>query len=244
MKNILYEDNDIIVVHKPAGIATQTARLGQQDMVSELKNYLAKNRGTKQSTDRGQGEPYLGVVHRLDQPVSGILVFAKNKEAAASLSKQVTNGTVQKFYYAVVLGEPSEKQGRLENYLYKDGKTNLSMIVKPDFPEAKEAALEFQWVKTLVALEADQEVSLMRIQLLTGRHHQIRVQMSHAGMPLLGDAKYGSEESRAFDRQVGCKNVALCAYKLSFKHPKSAEKMDFEIQPNGTIFIPFFAKGV
>ena len=238
-KNILYEDEAIIVTNKPAGIATQTARIGQQDMVSELKNYLAKKPEYK-----GKGEPYLGVVHRLDQPVSGVLVFAKTKQEAAELSRQLNNNDMQKIYYAVVLGRPEQTEGRLENYLYKDGKTNLSMVVKEDFPEAKKAVLEYKLIKTLVALEADEEVSLIEIHLLTGRHHQIRVQMSHAGMPLLGDGKYGSEESRSFDRQAGCKNVALCAYKLKIKHPITHKEMIFEQQPEGEIFLPFFAKGV
>ena len=108
MKNILYEDNDILVAYKPAGIATQTARVGQQDMVSELKNYLAV---------KEKKEPYLGLVHRLDQPVSGVLVFAKNKKAAASLTAQITNGTMKKYYYALIYGVPNKKREQLVNYL-------------------------------------------------------------------------------------------------------------------------------
>lgn len=237
LKNIIFEDEAIIVVNKPAGIATQTARIGQQDMVSELKNYLAKKTGDKK-------EPYLGIVHRLDQPVSGILVFAKTKQAAAELSRQIANGQMQKYYYAVILGEPEQKKGRLENYLWKDAKTNQSVIVNQDFSEAKKAVLEYQCVKTLVAIEADTEVSLMDIKLLTGRHHQIRLQMSHAGMPLLGDGKYGSEESRTFDKQAGCRNVALCAYELSFLHPVTKQQVSFCRQPEGDMFLPFFSKGV
>ena len=243
-KNIVYEDKSVIVVYKPAGIATQTARVGQQDMVSELKNYLA-------DADRPRKkEPYLGVVHRLDQPVSGLLVFAKTKEAAAKLSKQVTEGRMEKYYYAVVLEKPEVADGRLENYLYKDGKTNQSLVVKEDFPDAKKAILEYRLVKSLNAFfESPEEpavfakppeVSLLEIKLITGRHHQIRAQLSHAGYPLLGDGKYGSERSKLLSRQARCKNTALCAYRLSFIHPVSEKKMNFERLPEEEIFQPFF----
>ena len=136
-KNILYEDEDIMVVFKPAGIATQTARIGQQDMVSELKNYLA-GKGLHQ----GEKEPYLGLVHRLDQPVSGLLAFGKSKRGAAGLSRLVTEGKLQKYYYAVVLGRMKEEKGSLCDYLYKDSRTNQSVIVSEDFKGAKDAALE------------------------------------------------------------------------------------------------------
>lgn len=238
-KNIIFEDGQIIVAHKPAGIATQTARTSQWDMVSELKNYLARKPEYK-----GRGEPYLGVVHRLDQPVSGLLVFAKTKEAAAVLSRQMAEGSFHKHYYAVIYGKPSLEAGRLEDYLYKDGKTNMSMLVKKDFPQAKKAVLSYRLVKTLMVLEHMQEASLMEIELFTGRHHQIRVQMAHAGMMLLGDSKYGSEEVKQFSREIGCRNVALCAYKLSFHHPVTRQEQRFEKQPEEKIFLPFFTTGI
>lgn len=244
MKNIIYEDKDIIVAYKPAGIATQTARACQRDMVSELKNYLAHAGG-------GAGEPYLGLVHRLDQPVSGILVFAKNHQAAAKLGRQAADGRMGKYYYAVVWGRAKRQQGRLEDYLYKDGKANQSVVVQAGAPGAKKAILEYRAVKTLMVLEegmgqpeysqpfAEREVSLVEIRLLTGRHHQIRVQMSHEGMPLLGDGKYGSPKSRELSQIIGCRNVALCAYKLVFSHPVSGKEVTFERQPEGEIFQPF-----
>ena len=107
-KNIIFEDEHLIVAYKPAGIATQTARIGQQDMVSELKNYLSRK-----PENKGKGEPYLGLVHRLDQPVSGILVFGKTKQAAASISRQITEGTFHKYYYAVIYGKPVKENDRL-----------------------------------------------------------------------------------------------------------------------------------
>lgn len=238
-KYIVYEDRDILIAYKPAGIATQTARLGQQDMVSELKNYLSG-----QPQYRGKGEPYLGLVHRLDQPVAGILVFGKTKEAAASLSRQIAEGKLHKYYYAVIYGRPEKEKGTLRDYLYKDGKTNMSCIVAEDFPQAKKARLSYRCVNTLMALEMQEEISLMEIELFTGRHHQIRVQMAHAGMPLLGDSKYGSEEDKEFSRQIGVKNVALCAFRLQFIHPATGKNMKFERMPEEEIFLPFFGSGI
>lgn len=251
LKNIIFEDNQIIVAYKPAGIATQTARIGQQDMVSELKNYLSKKPGQK-----GKGEPYLGVVHRLDQPVSGILVFGRTKQAAAQLSRQVSEGQMQKFYYAVVCGRPGKEQGRLEDHLYKEPKLNQSLIVDEAFQGAKKAVLDYKLVRTLVMLEEDlsmeayggpageHEISLLEIRLITGRHHQIRAQMSHAGIPLLGDNKYGSPRSKEMSRKAGCRSTALCAYRLVFDHPATGKKMTFEKQPEGEIFLPFFTRGI
>lgn len=250
-RNIIFEDKHIIIAYKPAGIATQTARVGQQDMVSELKNYLAKKPEYK-----GKKEPYLGLVHRLDQPVSGLLVFSKTRQASGPLGRQITNGQIQKYYYAVIYGKPESAQGTLTDYLYKDPKTNRSLIVKEDFPQAKKAILDFKLIKTLLAFEENidwedfgtaphlGEVSLIEIKLLTGRHHQIRAQMSHAGMPLLGDTKYGSEFSKELSRKTGCKSVALCAYKLILPHPVSGKNLTFEKQPEGDIFFPFFSSGI
>lgn len=233
MKNILYEDDQIIVVFKPAGIATQTARVGQQDMVSELKNYLVKSQKDKST------EPYLGLIQRLDQPVSGLLVFAKTKSAAASLSYQQSTGEIQKYYYAIVMGKPPKDRDVLVDYLYKDGRNNISLVVKEDFPEAKKAALEYRKVKTLIALEENEEATLLEIKLMTGRHHQIRVQLAHADIPILGDGKYGNMRSKDFSKDSACKNLALCAHKLRFKHPVTGEELTFERDPEDEIFEAF-----
>ncbi|MDE5908877.1 MAG: RNA pseudouridine synthase [Lachnospiraceae bacterium] len=229
----------MIVVFKPAGIATQTARIGQQDMVSELKNYLAGKPEHKRNS-----EPYLGVIHRLDQPVSGILVFAKTKQAAADLSSQVSSGKMHKYYYAVIYGDTRKDEERLKDYIYKDPKTNQSMIVKEDFPNAKKALLIYKKIKTLMILEKEQKVSLVEIELFSGRHHQIRAQFAHNGMPLLGDSKYGNESSKQLGREIGCRNVALSAYKLVLEHPLMKKEMMFEKQPEENIFLPFFTKGI
>lgn len=216
---IVYEDKDVLVCHKPAGLATQTGKVGQKDLVSEIKNYLGAN-------------PYLGLIHRLDQPVEGLLVFAKTPAAAKELSRQLTGNILNKQYYAVVLGEGFVNQTKLENYLLKDNKTNMSRIVSEKESGAKKAELS---VKTLHYAE-DKNVSLLEVTLFTGRHHQIRVQLAGAGFPLLGDGKYGTEESKEKARQLGVRNVALCASHLTFIHPVTKEKMDFRVKPMGNVF--------
>lgn len=182
------------------------------------------------------------MVHRLDQPVSGILVFAKTKQAAAELGRQITSGKMHKYYYAVVYGMPDVQKERLENFLYKNAKTNLSLIVEEGIPNAKKAVLEYKLVKSLIALEENaepEEISLIEIKLITGRHHQIRAQMSHAGMPLIGDNKYGNDKSKNLSYEIKCRNVSLCAYKLEFFHPVSMKKITFEKQPEEDVFTPF-----
>ena len=213
---ILFEDKDILICRKPAGVATQTKRLGQQDMESLLKNYRAKN-----------GEPpYIGIVHRLDQPVEGLMVFAKNQQAAAHLSKQVQDRVIGKYYYAILKNTPAQREGVLEDYLLTDKKTNFTQVVESKMEGAKKAKLEYK------VLESKENKTLVDIKLHTGRQHQIRVQMANAGCPLMGDNKYG---------EAGAKNqLALCSYKLEFEHPSKKSPMRFEIQPLGKVFVEFF----
>ena len=206
---ILYEDNSILVIRKPAGLAVQSARIGQADVVSELKSYLAKQAGV------GQGEPYLAVIHRLDQPVRGVMVFAKTKEAAADLSRQVQTKMADKFYYAVTDGVPEQKKGTLEDYLLRDGKTNTSKVVSKSTEGAKSARLDYE------VTAQNKTNAILRIRLDTGRHHQIRVQLSHAGMPIVGDAKYGK----------GGGQLCLCSFKTSFRHPRTGRQMTYEVKP-------------
>lgn len=229
-EDILYEDKEIIVVRKKAGVATQTARLGELDLVSALKNYLKV--------------PYIAVVHRLDQPVEGVLVFAKTKKAAANLSSQNAGQTMNKQYYAVVwmpkdkVEEPGGEERVLVDYLLKDGKTNTSRVVNEQTTEAKRAELSYEVVTTVETVGGDRN-TLIRVRLKTGRHHQIRVQMAHAGMSLLGDTKYGSEEAKNFSRIHRIKNVALCAYCLEFLHPITGKRMEFQVEPIGEAFASF-----
>lgn len=242
---ILYEDKDIIVCHKPAGIATQTARVGQRDMVSEITAYLVKEgkepllvKGPKSA---GQ-KPYVGVVHRLDQPVEGILVFARNRAAAAELSRQITEERMEKDYYAVVCGQNIPTEGELVDYLTKDGRTNLSKVVPKEVKGAKEARLRF-CVLQYQEMESFEgrmcRTALVKIHLQTGRHHQIRVQMANAGLSLLGDRKYADTEAVRLSEQMGAREIALCAGRVAFYHPLTGEKKVFTVMPEGKAFICF-----
>ncbi len=239
---IIYEDDHVLVCHKPAGLATQSGRVGQPDVVSELKKYLSVS-GTVETRNTGVGSgtkpgktaggsgkvqpPYLGVVHRLDQPVEGLLVFAKTQKAAAHLTKQLGTGSLNKQYYAVVCGKPAEKSGELVDYLVKDG--NVARVTDAKAEDAKKAVLQY-----LVVCRWNYgtgEVYVLDVHIDTGRFHQIRVQLSHAGLPLLSDSKYGSADAMVLGKKLGFRNVALFAYKLDFVHPVTSKKLSFKIQP-------------
>ena len=218
---IVYEDEEILVIHKPAGLATQSAGVGQADAVSELKRYLSK---TKKA-------PYLGVIHRLDQPVEGLLVFAKTPRAAASLTKQLQAGVLNKTYLAVTFGKPLAVEADLKDYLWKDG--SVSRVAEECDRErlgAKEARLHYH------VLKSDGETALLEVRIETGRFHQIRAQLAHAGFPILGDQKYGDEASLAVSRAKNVRNVALVARDLELRHPVTNKNMHWEIEPEQIIF--------
>lgn len=218
--NIIYEDKDILVCRKPAGLPTQSAKVTVPDLVSELRNYLAEKK-----------ESYLGVVHRLDQPVEGLLVFAKNKAAAKKLSEQLKTSSFDKVYYAVAFNQPPVQEGMLEDYMIKDG--SRAKIVPADTPGAKKAVLHYR----LIAMKKGR--ALYEVRLETGRFHQIRAQMAHAGMPLLGDKKYADAAINIYSEAHGIKNVALCAFKLKLIHPGTGEEMLFISKPVGEVFQDF-----
>ena len=227
--DIMYEDDNIIVCHKFSGIAVQSASIGSPDMVTELKKYMAeKANGIKGKQSRAV-EPYIAVIHRLDQPVEGILVFARDKRSAGILSKQASGESpgMEKLYRAVVYGHMKEKSGKLSNYLLKDGRTNSSAVVSKA-QGGKLAELEYEVVdKNQAKDESDDKTECVNIKLLSGRHHQIRVQLSYAGVPIVGDLKYGNEESKAYAKEKGIRQLCLCAYHLTFRHPADGKKMDF-----------------
>ena len=226
-ENILYEDKEILVCRKTAGMPVQAAKIGTMDMESALKNYLAQKTPGK--------IPYLGVVHRLDQPVEGILVFAKTSEAAGNLSKQMMAGGAGKYYLAVTEGKAKSSEGTLTDYLKKNGKANMSQVVSANTPGAKKAILHY---KVLDQQEINgKSRTFLKIRLETGRHHQIRVQMSGMGCPILGDVKYGGEEKARGQ-------IALCASSLTFVHPKTKKQMQFEIPPQAAGFDLFFASKI
>ena len=210
---ILYEDNHIIVVYKFSGILSQSDSTKDLDMVSIIKTYW-KDRYHK------PGNVYLGLVHRLDRPVKGVMVFAKTSKAAARLSKQIRNGQMHKKYYAVVEGILKEKEGILENKIEKID--NKKVLI--DSQNGKEAKLKYKVIK-----EKD-NLSLVDINLLTGRYHQIRLQFSSRNHPLYGDTLYGSKYKG---------DLALISYSLSFIHPTTKEKMCFEIKINSQIMTNF-----
>lgn len=251
---ILYEDADILVVEKPAGMESQSTRKLEPDMVSEIRTYLSTKSSTRLSTG---GEPYVGVIHRLDKPVGGVMVYAKHQKAAASLSKQVQDGRMEKTYWAVVCGKPVDIVGNYVDYLFKDGKKNCSMVVDKSKPGAKRAELSYRVLKTAADPETSACVSLVEIRLHTGRHHQIRVQFSSRGLPLWGDGKYnprfaggmaagsvggvvaGSAGETVSGATIGRRvrvNPALAAVRLSLEHPTTGKRMEFSMEPKGGAF--------
>ncbi|MCR5421993.1 MAG: RluA family pseudouridine synthase [Lachnospiraceae bacterium] len=213
--DIIYEDKDIIVVDKPASVSVQTKKINEQDVVSYLKNYLCKNSNTE--------NPYLGILHRLDQPVRGILVFALNKKSAASLSKQIMDGSLNKMYYALVEGivDTGDDQIDLTDYVLKDN-NNLAKIVTGNDKNAKKAELKYKTKKIC----REKNVTLLEIELITGRYHQIRVQMSAMGHPIVGDIKYGASKIPDINKHI----IKLCAYSLSIRHPKDNKIRKFTLE--------------
>lgn len=236
---IVYEDEAVLVIRKPAGLATESAGIGQKDVVSELKNYVAKKNPGKM--------PYLGVVHRLDQPVEGLLVFAKTKKAAENLTAQLGKGTLKKEYLAVVCGKVPENTGRLVDYLAKEKgmavvKDTADAQAEKDADVQAEKAADPQAKKAVLTYMKKAETekfTLLAVQIETGRFHQIRAQLSHAGFPILGDEKYGSEESKELSREKKIRFTALCAASLSFRHPVTGKTMAFTQAPQNPAFAEF-----
>ena len=228
---ILFEDKEIIVCRKPAGIAVQNARIGAMDLESSLKNYLAMQDGG------GRRIPYLAVIHRLDQPVEGVLVFAKEKKSAAVLTKQLSAGTLNKQYYAVLCGYPDASEGELVDYLRKEGSVAVAVTGREkNFPDAKIAKLHYS---ILEKINQPMPLALADVCIETGRFHQIRVQFAHAGWPLLGDTKYGNTTVAGTAGSPAYRGVALCAYSLDFTHPGNGKKMSFRVKPQNPAFEKF-----
>lgn len=209
---VLYEDNHIIVVEKEPNIPSQQDKTGDMDMLTLVKQYI-KEKYNK------PGEVYIGLVHRLDRPVGGVMVFARTSKAASRLSEQVRNKTMKKTYTAIVDGKIELGKGILEDYLYKDERNNISKVVKKEKKNAKLAKLEYK------VLGYNEKTNLTRVEihLFTGRHHQIRVQFANFGHSLFGDQKYGT-------RGKG-KQIRLWASRLEFDHPVTRKKMIFESIP-------------
>lgn len=238
-EHIIYGDNDICVCHKPSGVLTQADRGFSQDMVSALLTYERK---------KGSKTPFIAPVNRLDRPVEGLVLYAKNSKAAAALTKQITGGEVAKCYYAVVdidadakkrLRDTQGSKVTLEDYLVKDARTNMSRVVTADTAGAKKAVLDYE------AVEIHDDKALLRVTLHTGRHHQIRVQLSNAGLPIAGDNKYNAKphDCAALENRGG-DTLALCSYRLEFCHPVTKKRVHYEIIPGGNGFSGFDLSGL
>lgn len=210
---VIYEDNHIIVVEKIPNVPSQADKTGDIDMQTLVKQYI-KEKYHK------PGDVYVGLIHRLDRPVGGIMVFARTSKAAARLSEEVRNKTFKKKYLAVVDGIIEQKNGVLEDYLYKDERNNISKVVNKDKKNAKLAKLDFE----VLDYDAKRNLSLVKINLHTGRHHQIRVQFANFGHSLFGDQKYGV-------RGKG-KQIRLWAYETTIVHPVKKEEMTFKSFPD------------
>lgn len=176
---VLYEDNHLIAVYKPAGTLVQGDKSGDISMMEEVKSYL-KNKYSK------PGNVFLGLIHRLDRNVDGIVLFAKTSKGASRVSEQFREHTVEKIYHAWVTGIVKEKNRTLVNYLKHDENQNYAEVFDTERRDADRAELSFELIKT------EENFSLLKVKLKTGRHHQIRAQLSHIGHPIVGDSKYGS----------------------------------------------------
>ena len=221
---MLYRDKSMLVCYKPAGMAVQTRRMTQMDLEYQVRNMLF----------REGKEPYLALINRLDQPVEGIVLFALDPEAAADLSRQLQSGQMKKEYLAASEGKGAETSGVLTDYLLKDPGTNLSRVAEKGTKGAKKAVLSYSLMETISSGCPEREQYLYRICLETGRHHQIRVQMANAGMPLLGDRKYNPG--------TDAPSLALCAARLSLLHPMTREEKVFSVCPEGLWFQGFLKK--
>jgi 23S rRNA pseudouridine1911/1915/1917 synthase len=197
---VLYEDNHLIAVYKPAGVLVQGDITGDPCLMDEVKEYLKKKY-------HKPGNVFLGLLHRLDRPVSGIVLFARTSKAAARLSEQIRNHKIKKIYQAEVLGKMPKKSGTLINYIKKDEARKVAVV--SDKPDKQRQKAELIYT----VLKEERNYSLLEIELKTGRFHQIRAQLAHAGHPIKGDVKYGAP------KPLSDRAIALCATSLTFKLP-------------------------
>ncbi|MFA7076730.1 MAG: RluA family pseudouridine synthase [Candidatus Izemoplasmatales bacterium] len=218
--NIIFEDNHIIVAEKPAGVLSQAGSLDLNDMLTEIKKYIKKKY-------QKPGNVYLGLVHRLDTNVGGVMVFAKTSKAASRLSEDIRNLDFDKNYLAVVNGVlPVNNSIELVDYLIKDEVNKIAIISEPDI--GKKSVLKFK------VLANENELSLIEIELETGRFHQIRAQLANYGYPIYNDGKYG-KFNQGFD-------LGLYAYKISFNHPTLRTRVEYKIFPKKGVFNKFIEK--
>ena len=244
---IIYEDRDLLVCHKRAGMATEGAAAGRMDLVSAARNFLARRNEGNTKGRQSNLPPYVATVNRLDAAVEGVVVLARNKKAASDLALQIKKKSADKHYYARCFGTVPDRMGRLSDYIIrrednklaqiltesekdslKDGAVTLSSGEKVRLigGDIKKALLEY----TVIA--SDDETTLLDIHLLTGRFHQIRVQLLNAGFPILGDERYATDSSRKYCREHGINMTCLAAFSYSFDHPGTKKRMTFTITPD------------
>ena len=208
MIKVIYEDNHLLVVEKPVNVLSQGDDTNDKDMVNLLKDYI-KVKYNK------PGNVFIGLIHRLDRPVGGIMVFAKTSKAASRLSEQVRNKSFKKTYRAVLNGNMRKDSDTLKDYLYKNKKTNMVSVVNKNHKDAKDAELSYE------TIAKNGKFSMVQVDLKTGRPHQIRVQFSSRKHPLFGDQRYGQNLNK-----VG-QQIALWSYKIEIDHPTTKERMEF-----------------
>lgn len=225
---IIYEDKHILCLEKPQGIPSQSDKTNDEDLMNKALDYLkAKNEN-----------PYLGLIHRLDRPVGGVIVFAKNNFANKELSKQIQLRQTNKEYITVVCGKPEQENGVLEDYLKKLKTINMSKVTTSDDKLAKLAKLEYTVLESLVDEEYG-ALTLLKVKLHTGRHHQIRLQLSNANMPIWGDNKY----NKVFVKKKEWTQIGLWSHKFGFKHPKTKEYVEYISLPDNIYPFSLF-KGI
>lgn len=209
---IVYEDNHVIVVNKSAGEIVQGDKTGDKPLSEFVKEYLK----TKYSKP---GNVFCGVVHRIDRPVSGLVIFARTSKALTRLNEMLRKNEIHKTYWAMVEGHPEQEEGTLECWMYSDGRMNKSFVCGPDYPEAKKAVLKYRTVAK------GERYTILEVELITGRKHQIRLQLSRMGHPIQGDLKYGARRSNPDG------GISLIAKEIDFIHPVSKERVHLTVPP-------------
>ncbi len=222
-QRILYEDNHLIAVNKLPSEIVQGDKTGDEPLSEWVKKYL-KEKYNK------PGNVFLGVIHRLDRPVSGVVVFAKTGKALSRMNALVKQRAMQKTYWAIVGNQPPEREGKLVHYLTRNTKKNKSFVSRTPSPESKEAVLGYRM------LASGERYHLLEIDLHTGRHHQIRAQLSALGCPIKGDLKYG------FPRSNPDASISLHARRITFVHPVKQEKLDITAEPPDDNLWQYFLK--
>lgn len=209
---ILFEDKYLLVCEKPIGVESQVSSNGKENMIELLSQYRK---------DRGE-DSYVGLVHRLDTMTGGAMIYSKREDMTGKLSALVQSGDYKKTYLAVVHGAPEENEGEMRDLLYHDKQKNKSFVVAKKRAGVKEALANYRFLES-VTLEGGEEISLVKVELSTGRTHQIRVQMASRKMPLVGDGKYGSRDNKA--------TCALWSHKVEFTHPVTKKRIEVTSRP-------------